>query len=404
MKYFIIPLLLIAKLSIAQTQFVPGYIILKNQNDTIKGTIEKKRWRFNPTEVSFNSSITVDRKYSINELSGFGIIGKLHYRVEKVDLDETPYSQNSIRTLPRTFIKKDTMLALRVLIGGEKSLYYLSDKKFKDHFFYSDSGITRELINIHHLKEKRERLYEVNLKHYQTQIGQLFKKCNQQIDFEQIKFEKESLVQSFKELNQCIGDIPQNYYLKKDIKAGFKIGLNFGSTFGSAKLILNDFKEKTSYQMTQMQFASTFGISGIIIPDRSKNTSEILAEINTSLSKFEPVVTSNVFKSKEIQFSVFYRRKTNVYQEVYPFFGIGTGYVLGDLAMGTISKTTNFQTQVYTLIKMIPEFGFGNNKWSIAGRANITAFKISDSGELNESIAILKYPAIYSQILCSVKF
>lgn len=57
-------------------------------------------------EVSFNSSITVDRKYKINELSGFGITGKLHYRVEKVDLDETPYSQNSIRTLPRTFIKK----------------------------------------------------------------------------------------------------------------------------------------------------------------------------------------------------------------------------------------------------------------------------------------------------------
>lgn len=212
------------------------------------------------------------------------------------------------------------------------------------------------------------------------------------------------MVQSFKELNQCIGDIPQNYYLKKDIKAGFKIGLNFGSTFGSAKLILNDFKEKTSYQMTQMQFASTFGISGIIIPDKSKNTSEILAEINTSLSKFEPVVTSNIFKSKEIQFSVFYRRKTNVYLEVYPFFGIGSGYVMGDLAMSTISKTTNFQTQFYTLIKVIPEFGFGNNKWSIAGRANMTSFKISDSGDQNESIAILKYPAIYSQILCSVKF
>ncbi len=78
--------------------FVQGFIILKNQKDTLKGTIDDQEWVVNPTIISFKSAANIEKSYAIEDLSSFGITGKESYLIAKNDLDITPFAKSRLQS------------------------------------------------------------------------------------------------------------------------------------------------------------------------------------------------------------------------------------------------------------------------------------------------------------------
>jgi hypothetical protein len=162
MKYILLTLILINTIAKSQTNFKPGYIIVKNQTDTLFGQIDDQNWDINPKEILFSSKTSPDRKYEISELEAFGVNNKDHYRVRKVDLDITPFEINDLKKSSELDIDKGKTLALRILLKANMSLLFLKEKNFKEHFFYENATECKELINHKYLKVRdgKLQLYE----------------------------------------------------------------------------------------------------------------------------------------------------------------------------------------------------------------------------------------------------
>ncbi|MDP9048926.1 MAG: hypothetical protein M3N14_12380, partial [Bacteroidota bacterium] len=85
--FFLIPFL-----SIAQSNYKPGYVIT-SKGDTLRGFINYQNWDSNPTAIAFKSA-QGDRNrqtFTVNDISLFTVTGFVTFKkfVGSVSLDET---------------------------------------------------------------------------------------------------------------------------------------------------------------------------------------------------------------------------------------------------------------------------------------------------------------------------
>lgn len=148
----------------AQKNFVQGFIILKNQTATLKGTIDDQEWVVNPTIISFKDAANIEKSYAIEDLSSFGITGKESYLIAKNDLDITPFAKSDLLNDRNQIIVKDTLLAFLVLLKADYSLLYVKYATDKEHCFYKDNQKGTELINHKFLQERQSKTFEFHNK------------------------------------------------------------------------------------------------------------------------------------------------------------------------------------------------------------------------------------------------
>lgn len=311
----------IAFSSFAQKNYTAGFIILKNQSDTLKGLINDQDWVINPTKINFKDATNQEQSYRIEELSSFGITGKENYLVAQADLDITPFARNEIRKDRNQDIVKDTLLAFLVLLKADYSLLYVKDGKDKDHFFYKHNQVITELINHKFLQERQGKTFEFNNQLYQKQLELLFNECNKKISTNNVEYDIRSLTDKFIEFSECIGCTYTCYVKKKEDKSIFTLGIMAGVASDRNLFTQHDYFERTYVETKNLAATMLFGISASFSSRRNLNRNVFVLEsfFNTERIKLQNASIGINY----LNYVSLFRRQFINNNSIKPFVGAG---------------------------------------------------------------------------------
>lgn len=319
---FLFLALLYTNIIFAQKNFRDGFIILKDSKDTIKGKIDDKNWLSNPISINFKSNINNNTDFNIVDLKAFGIYNKEYYEVKTVDLDITPFQTGSLLTNPQRIIKKDTLIALMVLLKAEHQLSFFSDRLGKEHFFYQNFESVIELVNHKFLQNTRNGIYEVQNKLFQKQLDTLYSRCSKKLKTSTLNYNSKDLVNSLTDFNDCMGCTSvcyiKNEVDKNQIYIHILTSLERNSftqnVLENGNLVLNE-KSKSSIL--------GFGLASTISSRRSKGSNNLYSEIFFSKRAIENKFYEANFTS--LTWSNIYRKNILNYPKFKPFLGFGLG-------------------------------------------------------------------------------
>lgn len=205
-----------------------GYIVT-NLGDTILGYVDYKDWEVNPESVVFTLVLgPIGKTFYINELQGFGVKNKI-YRRNIVEIDKSPLKRRDLNHSEEPEMISDTVF-LKVLVDGDKMLYYLGDENEKKHFFIGPEGQIETLIYDRYLTDiKGEPPVAVNSS-YRDQLIRYLQDCPTIGEVVQlVEYTDEDLIDLFKYHSRC-SDSPIDYSLKLN-KAELEWGLLIGGTY-----------------------------------------------------------------------------------------------------------------------------------------------------------------------------
>lgn len=396
-----------AQLTFSQKNFVDGYVILNGETDSVKVKIDDQNWGNNPKSISVKSAIGTELNYSISSLSAFGIYGKEHYIIRKVNLDITPFSDN-LKQNPTLDILADTTLALMVLLKADYSLLYFRDTKLKEHFFFTEKGKIRELINHKFIRTKEQKQFEVWNKHFQKQLDTLFSACEKKIVVADLEYDMKKMTDKFIEFNDCMGCSSVCYIKKKEEKNDFKFGLCVNQTFKREfQYYYNPFE---GIQKQDKVFRSTLAVGmGIsIYSKRFRGTKSMNFEF-----LYEPLVLKNDYDDNDVSLhyltiNVMYRKKALVKKNLNPFYGLGlnTSSLVSSKFNGfspyTVGGPKNFSP------KLSVELGLEVKHFVISTRVNYETLNSNyiyyEYKKVAEVIVNTNFSKLSSQICATYRF
>ena len=373
MKYIILQLFLISHLSFSQSFFTPGYIILKNQNDTIRGQIDDRNWAINPKEILFKSENSESSIYKIKELKAFGIFGKDHYQVKKVDLDTTPLNLQDLLKSSKMIFSKDTTLALRIFIKANVSLLFLLDATSKSHYFYSTGNETVELLFHQYLREKSSTDLLVSNPIYRTQLENLFSKCSKKISTKNIEYDQKSMINKFIEFNNCLGSSSTCYVKTKLDMPKIGFGVSVGEMIGKAYHYSqnpsgNDFK----YLGSNIYSSPLLGINSTIYSRRNHGNEMFTFEL-----MYQPLKIWNLDKSAFVgrnakYLGILYKKRKDTSNKVRPYLGGGLNLCFYSNGSNRLGSNQLFGGSKSTNYLLVMEGGTEIGKFSFGAKLNFS--------------------------------
>lgn len=123
----------------SQANFQKGYIVT-NTSDTIKGFVDFKERRTNPTSVVFSKTLNGSSQiFSVRDCAAYGINNAESFRryVVNISLSEIDISKLSVGKDSTS--KRDTVL-LKVLQTGENLILFVYKDELKQRFYILDKG------------------------------------------------------------------------------------------------------------------------------------------------------------------------------------------------------------------------------------------------------------------------
>jgi hypothetical protein len=323
-KLLLLLLLCISTSTFAQTNFVDGFIIQANQTDTLKGLIDDQNWSINPIKVTFKTN-NFEKDYHINELASFGSINKEHYVVKKVDLDITPNQSSSLLKVNKRLIVKDTLVALLVLLKAENGLYYFTDKKEKEHFFYNVRGSKmKELVQHKYLKKNEDKTYEVQEDLYIKELDSLFQDCNElKKRAKNAILQQNSLTDLFIDFNKCKGCNYTCYIKKSEDKNKIVWGIVAGTSIIGRKGIYPNYLPNSASNEYATTLSPVIGLNLSIYSRRDRGSRSLFLEVlyeNETLGLKTPGYS---FTQNNFYLNATYRRHILLLNKFHPFYGFG---------------------------------------------------------------------------------
>jgi hypothetical protein len=227
-----------------QSTYSDGYVVLTN-NDTLRGQIENKDWKVNPTVIRFKTSgATTPSEYNtLNSKAFYVSTLDEHYLSVTTVLDQSPSDPTKV-TAENINHKEGKSFFARILVRGLISLYYTYD--FKAHYLVQeDTGPVHELLMGHRLVSSRPATpstigrYEnatVVQKNplYKAQLTYLFDDCPEiSKKAQQVSFALNRLKQIVVDYNTCKG---VKAYVQKNEKGRNEIGIIAGLTMTTHKI------------------------------------------------------------------------------------------------------------------------------------------------------------------------
>lgn len=316
MKKLLLLLLLCINIStFAQTNFINGFIIQANQTDTIKGLIDDQNWGINPIQITFKTN-TVENTFNINELASFGSINKEHYVVKKVDLDITPDQSASLLKNDKRIIVRDTLVALLVLLKAENGLYYFTDTKDKEHYFYNvKGGKMIELVQHKYFKQFGYKNYEVKNNLYLKELDSLFQDCKQlKKKTKNAILQQKYLTDLFIEFNECKGCNYTCYIKKSEDKNKVVLGIVAGTSIIG--------KTVSSYDDLTI-FSPVIGVNLNVYSRRNRGSRGLFLEVLYEKESLNLQNSGYSFTQNNFYLNATYRRHILLQNKILPFYGFG---------------------------------------------------------------------------------
>lgn len=196
----------------AQINFEKGYFI-SNSGIKTQCLIKNIDWKDNPNifEYKINLNDTEIKTESIASVTEFGIDNRSKFKRYKVNIER---SGNDLKDISDTKNPKwsEEVLFLKVLIEGNATLFFYSDKTIYKYFLETKSSPIEQLIKIKYVsyeKNPGEAYFDDGIRennHFRQQLYNNLK-CDKisEKDFENIKYDKSSLMNIFEKYNSCMG-------------------------------------------------------------------------------------------------------------------------------------------------------------------------------------------------------
>ena len=345
MRKFILILivLLIAQFGIAQTNYLPGKIVVSS-GDTISGFIDYRGWSNNPTEINFKKSLdgAVTTKNPKNIVE-FRVKDEL-YKSEAVEVVLTTMELNNAADNSKIETKLDTVF-LQTLYSGNKSLFYHKALGQEESFYIEhESGCELLRYKKYSTLVDGNRMFATN-REYISQLVKYLKDCPDQIPkIRKAQYKVSSLFKLFEGYYSCSSD--PIFFKRKAKKVRADFGVVGGASF--TKLSFDtDFDEALHNSDFSPSIDPAFGIFIDFVFPRNQGKWSIYNELfinnySTNATYFEDLSNNNSRTSK-IKFKYSYFNLNNMVQLKYPvgslFIFVNAGVSNGFSFSKTNSKT-----------------------------------------------------------------
>ena len=118
-----------AFLSNAQENYKTGFVV-KNNGDTLRGSIDYKNWGKNSREVAFKTAAnTVQQVFSYRNIRAFGCEASAkdweYYESFSVDIEKSPYLLNDLNRDRKLYFQHDTLF-LQLLLNAQGRINWRS--------------------------------------------------------------------------------------------------------------------------------------------------------------------------------------------------------------------------------------------------------------------------------------
>ena len=127
-------------ISIAQTNYKPGYVV-NFKNDTLKGYIDYKEWKSNPEDFNFKKSPDDQAvvKFSVANAQAFGVTGFEYYQKATVNISTGNVEVGGLHREIDSSYRTGTVFLKIITSGANLSLFYFTDK-IKTRYYVEDKS------------------------------------------------------------------------------------------------------------------------------------------------------------------------------------------------------------------------------------------------------------------------
>lgn len=245
--------------SFAQAKFEAGYYI-GNDGQRTNCQIKNEDWASNPTSFEFRLGEGEPQGKTISDVSEFGFSDGTVFRRFEVDIDRTSDDVAKMTIERNPQFKRETLF-LRIIQPGKAILYGYEDRTLKRFFYQLDQGPVSQLVYLRYLattgvQHVQTGYAEANNLYKQQLLNALQCADLKQSDFENLKYERSSLVKLFRKYNACQGDAQEPVVVEKPSTTHVtpKIGLGYNGFW--LKDGNNAFKEYTTDRAIAFRFAA----------------------------------------------------------------------------------------------------------------------------------------------------
>ncbi|MDZ4793134.1 MAG: hypothetical protein SGI83_02550 [Bacteroidota bacterium] len=368
----------------AQKNFLTGYIFTSGK-DTLRGEIDYRNWEYNPSRITFRSSVgATEQVFTKYELEEFVINGLDRYIKAVVLMDMNPVAINDLPSNSIDLSRMDTVL-LRQLVNGDRlNLYEFVD--FKSHYFiHARDGKVEELIYKLSI-DGVGRMVANN--GFRIQLKQFLNNSvasKDQLKLEGLKYESEHLAKFVSALNN-----PNKVSIARDLRKS-KSSTQFFSGGGAltGKLGFTGLNE----ELNSLRFSRTvsFLVSGGIDLYASRNMQKLFLRTELSVSGFtaDGKGTSGTSGSTTLRNIAYTMQQINITPAIsvnYSFMqagttklytGVGLGYNISSYPKNSYT-TTDVLTGAVTIKKDFPEL---KKSWTtVFGRIGVVMAKKIELG------------------------
>jgi hypothetical protein len=228
----------------AQISFDPGYFI-DNQRKRQECLIENKDWKNNPVSFSYKINEGGDvQQVHIRDLQEFGINGASKYIIYRGEVNWSSENPSTLSSSNKFNLEQDTV-ALKVILEGKATLYFLEKRTMKSFFFRLDNGDIEQLL--YKKYDVGDHLLRTN-NQYKVQLNTALSGGNIGIDrIDKLTYEQKSLVRLFTDYNKFNGGTSKLYTPKKEDK-NFHLSIRPGLQHSSIS-ITNTFISSTFFDL-----------------------------------------------------------------------------------------------------------------------------------------------------------
>ena len=210
---FIIYLLLTQYVLFGQNKYLPG-VIITHEGEVIQGQVSAKDKGKTPSNIVFKKTGSdAPVNYLPTDIKGFKV-GSTEYVAGIVDVIDRDYKTRGLDFEQDYQLRQDTAF-LKVIVKGDKSLYFYADMYGYDNFFIDEGGQLKLLIYREYLKKiYREFNYDRVIAKNNQYIGQLRLYLNDCADIgmvlSDVQYSMSSIIDLFREYYKCISGTPES--------------------------------------------------------------------------------------------------------------------------------------------------------------------------------------------------
>jgi hypothetical protein len=247
----------------AQVDYRPGYVVTQ-PGDTVRGFIDYRNWERSPEKISFRETAGgVDRLYAPLDLRAFSVAGD-QYQSAILQIETSPSTLATLTDTSAPILEADTAF-IRMLVGGEKSLYYHhpAGVKGKKLFYIWDNGQWELLVYKNYRQVNGEVVSVATNNRYISQLAFYLQGCPAiQKAMENVRYQEKSLERLFQAYYACT--VTKPVFEEKVDQRPWEIGVLVGGTRTSLEFVTD---APTYFPLVQISFPRDFSFTGGLFVD-----------------------------------------------------------------------------------------------------------------------------------------